>query len=340
MLTVLQSLITPEVPGEIEELVLDNVTQKVLTTVSDDGKAALRIGNFLVTDKTYQSMQQAVLSIAELQAKLQWDSLRDTPDKDPKFQMADVLAVTAEKRDASGDTQVLHVVAQQKESEVAAAEQFSVTISDLESKNENDFSMFWAEKVSQRVYNYREGLKSIDETKLNEQLSDLLSSYLQKDLLPDAVSKSRSQGLQRSRRTRKNVNRFEATLKTSKSDVTSILSTLEKFGKKQGIAETEVEAAEAAKKVSIQDMVRRMQKPKTDAPSMFLSLVVILFAKHHRGVVYATGKFAPKLLKQLKTKLGDGGYEQVEKWKELAKAGTLSKEDRTAMVQMAEEATG
>ncbi|KAF2440258.1 hypothetical protein P171DRAFT_524346 [Karstenula rhodostoma CBS 690.94] len=333
----LNTMITPDVPRDIEELVLDNVTQTILTTVPDDGDATLRLGNYLLKSRTYDLLQQVVSSIAKTQANLQWDSLKATPDKELKFQMVDVLAAVSESKHESGD--MLLTVAQQKESEIAAGEQFSITISDLESKNESDFSVFWAEKVSQRVYNYREGLKVIEETKLNEQLTDLLSSYLQKDLLPEAVSKARSQGLLRSRRTRKNFGRFEATLKTSKSDLTSILSTLEKFGKKQGLTETDAEAAEVAKKTSIQDMVRRMQKPKTDAPLMFLSLVVILFAKHYEGVVYATGKFAPKLLKQLKTKLGEA-YEQVEKWKELAKAGTLSKDDRLSMVQMAEEATG
>jgi hypothetical protein len=303
-----------------------------MTTVHEDGKPIRRIDNYLLKDRVYSIQQSALLELAKTQASRQWDSLKDTPDKDPKFQMAEVLA------SISDDQKVLPTVAKQRDSEVAAAEQFSISISELESANENDFSMFWAEKVSLRVYNYREGLGSIDETKLREQLTELFSNYLQKDLLPDAISRTRSQGLVRSKKTRKNVNRFEATLKTSKSDLTSIISTLEHFDKKQGLSEPDAEAVEAVKRVSVQDMVRRMQKPKTDAPSMFLSLVVVLFAKHHHGVVYATGKFAPKLLKQLKTKISGEEYEQVEKWKEQAKAGTLSKEDRTSMVQMAEEA--
>ncbi|KAK7188641.1 hypothetical protein DPSP01_005603 [Paraphaeosphaeria sporulosa] len=338
----LNTIITTDVPGDIKELVLDNVTQRILTTVSNHGEGTRRVKNYLMKNEWYSLMQEEVTGLAKTRASTQWwDSLKDTSDKDPKFQMADVLTATVQQKNSnfSEHMHVLHAVAQQKDSEVAAAEQFSITISDLESKNENDFSMFWAEKVSQRVHNYREALKAIDETKLSEQLTDLLSSYLHKDLLPEAISKARTQGLVRSRKTRKNVTKFEATLKASKSDLASILSTFEKFGRKQGLVETDGEAAEAAKKASIQDMVRRMQKPKTDAPSMFLSLVVILFAKHHPGVVYATGKFAPKLLKQLKTKLDDESYEQAEKWKELAKAGSLTTDDRAFMVQMAEAAT-
>ncbi|KAF9734965.1 hypothetical protein PMIN03_011778 [Paraphaeosphaeria minitans] len=334
----LNTIITTEVPDDIKELVLDNIAEGILTTVSNDGEATLRIDNYLIRRKRYNLMQEVLSGIAGSCASIQWNNLKDTPDKDPKFQMADVLAAAAQQKDLSEHLRMLLTVAQQKDSEVAAAENFSITISDLESNNENDFSTFWADKVSQRVHNYCDGLKPIDDAKLNEQLTDLLASHLQKDLLPDAVSKARIQGLVRSRRTRKNVTRFEASLKASQSNLASALSTLEKFSKKQDLGGIDADAAEAAKKTSVQDMVRRMQKPRTDAPAMFLSLVVILFAKHHPGVVYATGKFAPKLLRQLKTKLDRGPYEQVEKWKELAKAGELASEDRACMVQMAEGA--
>jgi hypothetical protein len=69
---------------------------------------------------------------------------------------------------------------------------------------------------------------------------------------------------------------------------------------------------------------------------LFLMLVIVLFAKHHDGVVYATGKFAPKLLKELKGKMESEQYGQVEKWKEAAKTSSLTAEDRADMVKMAE----
>lgn len=335
----IQSLITLEVPGDIRGLVLDHVTQRVLLALSDNDEATRRIDDLLIKDQHYHDIQAHVSSFAKKDAFIQWESLKDTPDKDPKFQMADVLTAITRENYASIDRQVLQAVAEQKDSELVAADKFMVTMSELEAQNEDDFSKFWAEKVSQRVYNYYEGLKAIEETKLKEQLTDLLSIYLQKDLLPDAISKARLQGLVRSRKTRKSVNRFEAALKASKSDLFSVLSTLEKFGRKQGLMEIDVKVAEVAKRETIQDMIRRMQRAKTDAPSMFLSLVVVLFAKQHQGMIYATGKFAPKLLKQLKTELGGEAYEQVEKWKDSAKAGSLSNEERMAMLQMVEQAS-
>jgi hypothetical protein len=86
----------------------------------------------------------------------------------------------------------------------------------------------------------------------------------------------------------------------------------------------------------LDDMLRRFKKQKaSDGPVLFLTLVVVLFAKQHDGVVYATGKFAPKLLKLLKGKLEDEQYEQVERWKEAAKTNSLTAEDKAAMAKMA-----
>lgn len=278
----------------------------------------------------YDNQRQAFLDLTKNQATRHWERLKEIPDKDPKFQLAELVTSIPD-----GD-HLLRTLAQGKEFETAASEHFAVVISDLESQNEKEFGTFWAERVPLRVFNYTQGLKSVQDSKLQEQLSELLSAYLQKDFLPDVVSKARCQGLVCSKRTRKNVNRFEATLKTGKSDLSSVLSTVEKFSKKQGFPEVEADAAAEAKKALVQDMMRRMQKPKTDAPLMFLSLVIILFAKQSEGVVYATGKYAPKLLKQLRTQLSSEEYEKVDKWKESAKAGSLDKMDREAMVQMAE----
>lgn len=84
-------------------------------------------------------------------------------------------------------------------------------------------------------------------------------------------------------------------------------------------------------------MQRRMTKQQKsfDGPVLFLTLVVILHAKHYPGVVYATGKYAPKLLKMLKSKLAEDEYEMLEKWKEGAKKGALGKEEREDMRSMA-----
>ncbi|XPS71085.1 hypothetical protein M3J09_003270 [Ascochyta lentis] len=145
------------------------------------------------------------------------------------------------------------------------------------------------------------------------------------------------EGLVLSRKTRKNVQKLESALSVGNMDVSALTTSLDKFNKKQSINAPTTSALEMSKATMLSDMARRMQKQKkSDGPLLFLTLVVFLFAKHNVGVLYATGKFAPKLLKQLKGTLDEKEYAQLEAWKEAAKAGTLSAEDRDDMKKLVE----
>lgn len=120
-------------------------------------------------------------------------------------------------------------------------------------------------------------------------------------------------------------------------DVSALISSLDKFGKKQSIDAVADLSLESSKATMLNDMARRMQKQKkSDGPLLFLTLVVFLFAKHNAGVVYATGKYAPKLMKQLRSVLDAEQYSQLEAWKEAARAGSLRAEDRDGMKKMVE----
>lgn len=303
--------------------------EHILHEETKDKSNPVRRGDYLLTVQKYNEQLQTFSALAVDQAKHQWDRLKETPDTDLKMQPSEVVA------SIPGDCHLLRYLAQQAEFEAAALDHFTSMISNLEMQNEQDFSEFWSERVSLRLRNYTEGLKAISDAKLLEQLSELLSVHMQKDFLPDIVLKARAQGLVRSRRTRKNVNRFESTLKTGYTNLSSIASIVEKFDKKQSLEKMDTQAVEETKKALVQDMVRRMQKPKTDAPLMFLSFILVLFSRHNPGVVYATGKYAPKLLKLLKTQLSSEEFEQAERWKEQAKTGKLAQKDREQMIQMA-----
>lgn len=268
---------------------------------------------------------------AKAQATGKWEELKETADKDLKFQISDILAAIP------SDRPLLRAVTEEKGTDRVMEEHFWSEISVLESQNEEAFSAFWIERVLSRVHNYREGLQAIEDGKLRDQLADLLSAHLQKELFSDALAKARSQGLVRSRKTRKNAQKLESALAEGKADLKSAVAAMEKFGKKQGVQEPDPASLVEAKKALTGDMIRRMQKPKTEPPVMFLTLIIVLFARQYPGIVYATGKFAPKLLKLLKSTLSAEQYERLEHWKEQAKAGTLTAEDREDMRQMAGE---
>lgn len=73
---------------------------------------------------------------------------------------------------------------------------------------------------------------------------------------------------------------------------------------------------------------------------LFLYLVVILHATNYPGIVYATGKYAPKLMKMLKEKVSEEDMGRLEAWKEGAKTGRVGAEGRAGIRGMAEGAIG
>lgn len=323
---------TAHFPAICQNFVLEWLNQYIDTvyTQRPNGPQLCRVDSFVLTATKNNDEREALFKFAKADAVQQWQGLKETADAEAKFQISSITNVIPV------DQPILRAMAQRKSIEREVEEQFWNEISSFEIQNESDFSNFWVNRVVSRLHNYSQGLEAIEDTKLREQLADLLSTYVQKDLVPDSVTKARSQGLACSRKTRKNVQKLESSMEEGKADITKIISAIEKFDKKQGIQELAAASFDEAKKALVDDMVRKMQKQKqSDGPLLFLTLVIILFAKQYSGVIYATGKFAPKLLKQLKSSLGPEQYEQLERWKEGAKAGTLTSQDKEGMKQMA-----
>ncbi|KAF2797739.1 hypothetical protein K505DRAFT_372226 [Melanomma pulvis-pyrius CBS 109.77] len=321
-------------PQDCHRELYDLVEKQITTTYDQQSNTKLyRAGDFIVAGATYDRERDSLLKMAKVHATTQWHQLKENLDQDLKFQISEIINTIP------SELPLRCAIAKDKSVEKALDERYWNDVSDLESTNEAEFSTFWIERVVSRIQNYTEGLKYIEDTKLRDQLADLLSTYIQKELLPDSVSKARSQALVLSRKTRKHVQKLESTLKSGKMDLSGVIVAVEKFGKKQGLPDLDTASLTGTKDVLISDMIRKMQKKQADGPLLFLTLVIVLLAKQQLGVgvVYATGKFAPKLLKQLKSVLSTERYEQLEGWKELAKAGTLTSEDKEDMKRLAGE---
>ncbi|KAF2131903.1 hypothetical protein P153DRAFT_373757 [Dothidotthia symphoricarpi CBS 119687] len=318
-------------PPDVGDRVRQQVEQFVFNLVQKPDTELHRVGEYWFTEDGYINHKDRILSIAAADANFQWQQLTDSPEKEVKFSLSNITTAITDNEP------VLRALVQERSVEKAAEECFWNTVSNRESENEAEFSISWNERVVLRTYVYNQGLDAVGDQKLRDQLAELFAAYAQKELIPDAITKARSNGLMMSRKTRKNVQKLESRLSTEKMDTSTIVIAVNKFNKKQSIEAPGASSLEESKKTMVLDMTRRMQKQKkSDGPVLFLTLVVLLFAKHHPGVVYATGKFAPKLLKQLKSVLEPVQYEQLEKWKEAAKTGTLSAEDRDEMKKIAE----
>jgi hypothetical protein len=317
--------------SSIPEDLRDHVMRQIETSLSTISEQVLRVGNTFLTAEAQKVEQETLKAHSTDEALSQWQNLKANPEGEIKFSAKDISArITNEQP-------LLHTLIKDRTVSRAVEDSFWCTVATEEEKNETQFADFWTERALTKCHIYKAGLMSVEDQKLQDQLSELLGSHLQKELLVETITKARTNGLVLSRKTRKNLSRFETILKTEKFDLSELISAIEKFNKKQGMDPPDNSALEGAKKVMVSDMVRRMQKQKSsDGPVLFLTLVLVLFSKHYGNVLYATGKFAPKLLKQLKAVLPADEHEKVEKWKEAAKTSSLSAEDRAEMKSMAE----
>lgn len=285
----------------------------------------------MLSEHGYSRDRGTLLDLAKADAVVQWQQLKEDPKTDIKYSLSRIIEQVPK------DRPVLQDLIKDRTVERALEDSFAAQLLQLEKQNEVEFAGFWTDRVTTRAAIYTEGLTAIEDEKLQGQLSELLAQYVQKDFVPDAIAKATLQGLLLSRKTRKNIQKLESALGTDNMDVSSLTASLDKFNKKQSIEAPSGATLEASKETMLSDMVRRMQKQKkSDGPLLFLTLVVFLFSKYNAGVVYATGKFAPKLLKQLKRVLKPEQHAQLEAWKEAAKAGTLTAQDRGDMQKMVE----
>lgn len=294
----------------------------------------VRVGHLILSEARRNDALDELAMYAKADADTQWQALRNDPNRteDIKFSRDRIRDVVPK----AGLVQRL--LTDEKSVERLLDDTFWTAISGLEATNESDFAVYWTDRVVARFHVYRTGVSHVGDQKLHDQLAEVLASYVHKEVVPETIAKARAQGLMLSRKTRKNVARLSSILDSTKTiDIPGIAAALEKFSKKQGITAPADASLGAAKQSMVHDMLRRLQKQKaSDGPVLFLMLVIILFAKHYDGVVYATGKFAPKLLKHLKGNMEPEQYEKVERWKEAAKASSLTAEHRADMVKMAE----
>jgi hypothetical protein len=291
--------------------------QNLVATLAKKTNVDYRFGPLVLTKEQYIIEQDKLLDLAAGNANAQWDQLKENAPHEIKFAMSNIA-------DTNHPTQ--GSLAKDKKTQKACDERFWSTISSLEAENEFAFATYWTDRVTSRVHIYTEGLNSISDTKLQDQLSELLATYIQKDLIPDSIAKARTQNLVLSRKAAKNIGKLETTIAGANSEVGELSNVLDKFAKKQSLPSPSPDF----KETMIQDMHRRMTKAN-DGPVLYLTLIVVLLARHSDGVVYATGKFAPKLMRQLKGKVSEEEYARLEGWKEEAKKGSLTGEDREGM---------
>jgi hypothetical protein len=296
-----------------------------------DAENVSSLNSFLVREDYLNELTESVLSSARERARAKWTQLEQSPEKECALVAFDVYQEFCKDPTCAYDGVLFRAVLEKNEGHAKSA--FAEKIAELEVQNEADFALFWSDRVMARFHVYRTGAEAVADPKLQTQLLELLQSHITKDLVPESLAKAQTKGLMRSKKTKKHTARFSTTLKSA-SDLQSLSSTLDKFGHKQGIASPSPSALTEKKSAQLKELIRGMKKDN-DGPRLFLTLVVVLLANRAPGIVYATGKFAPKLMKLLRGELGEEQYERLERWKDAVKAGSLTTEDRAGMRALA-----
>ncbi|TID17553.1 hypothetical protein E6O75_ATG08299 [Venturia nashicola] len=218
---------------------------------------------------------------------------------------------------------------------VAAMTAFEKRIAELQQENQDLFMSLWTSRAVLKSYLYNAGLQALPTSPLKDQLSELRSAHLLEDLIPNTIKRARTKGLVRTANLSRQISKLETEIAPTK-DVrkSSPQDSISKFAKKMSIGTPSSNQLTTAKKEHIEDMVAAMNKDK-DGPRLFLSLVIVLCASRKEGIIYATGKFAPKLLKVIKEDLDEGLYKRLEEIKELVKLGKVDKTVRVEMRELA-----
>ncbi|RAR00334.1 hypothetical protein DDE82_007415 [Stemphylium lycopersici] len=334
-------VIGSRLPSSIVDRVATRAKDSIISAYPAQEKI-VRVGHLILTETRRNGALDELAAYAKTDASAQWeDNLTNNPTapEDLKYSRARIQTLLP----PANAGLVQRLLTTEKAVEKSLEAHFWTAISALEEQNEEAFATYWHDRLLARFTTYKTGLSGISDAKLAAQLADLLASHAQTELIPDTVSRARAQGMVLSRKTRKNVARLESILDPAKKiDLAGVSAALDKFSSKQNISTLSTSPDSAvlasAKQTMMNDMLRRLHKQKqSDGPVLFLTLVIVLFARRNEGVVYATGKFAPKLLKLLKGRVGESEYERLEAWKEGAKTGKLTAEDRRGMLGMAEQ---
>jgi hypothetical protein len=212
-------------------------------------------------------------------------------------------------------------------------------LEELDSQCDAQFNSMWNSRVMSKIHLYSHGLSEISDKNLHDQLAELLRSHITTELVPSAATRAKSKGLLKSPRY-KVASRLSKTQSSlpGKKDLSAVIEELGKFGAHIELPGLNEEHLQEEKASYAKDMVKTMQRDE-DSARLLLCFLIVLFSSKHQGIIYATGKFAPKILKMLKPALSSEDGEWLDQVKDSVKAGTTTDEMKSKMRTMAADLT-
>lgn len=299
----------------------------------------LTLGDWLILAALVTDLASAATRLGRTTADEEWQNQSETPNHLPTLSPSNFLERFHEESETPLELlRHLWEIKSHDSISMSATTAFEKRTTELQKGCQDQFISLWTSRVVLKSCLYTSGLETLPADPLKDQLSELLSIHLFQDLIPNTIKRARTKGLIRTPHLSKQISKLETEIAPTKEmRKTSPQDTLSKFAKKISLETPSSNQLATAKKEHLDDMVAVMSKDK-DGPRLFLSLIIILCASKRDGVIYATGKFAPKLLKVVKEDLNEDIYRRVEGIKELVKLGKVDKTVRVEMRELAAKA--
>lgn len=301
-----------------------------------NGGDILSLGDWLILAALNNDLASAATRLGITTADEQWNSQSKDLTHSPTLSPPNFLERFHEESETPLEL-LRHLWGIQRNEgiSIAAMTAFEKRTAELQQENQDLFTSIWISRVVLKSTLYSAGLEALPAGPLKDQLSELLTSYLLQDLIPNTIKRARTKGLIRTPYLSKQISKLEIEIAPTKEmRKSSPQDPLSKFTKKISPETPSSNELATAKKEHLGDLVAAMDKDK-DGPRLFLSLVIVLCASKKDGIIYATGKFAPKLLKVVKENLEENRYKRVEEIKELVKLGKVDKAVRIEMRELA-----
>lgn len=208
---------------------------------------------------------------------------------------------------------------------------------ELETGCDDLFKRQWISRVVDQVRLNVGALYSMEDGSLKTQLEELLCTHITTDIVSQTVSRANAKRLLRSPRLKlsSRLAKLTASLENA-TDLASTVEEIEKFNSKIGIENYDEAVLKEKARTNLADMVEAMSKME-DSPRLFLCLIIILSSSQYHGVLYATGKYAPRLLKVLKPTLDSELAQWLEQVKDAIKVGEVTRDMKDKMRRIASE---
>ncbi|KAF3162098.1 hypothetical protein TWF132_009836 [Orbilia oligospora] len=303
----LASKLTPEEQLNVQELFRKKQTRKLLEH-----------GSCLITRELLDELLKSCFGYAKEEAEKTWAAT----EKGRPIALTSITSWRSLSAFLTKDDRLLQAasdsIAQSFLPKVSAS--YSDRIGELREMANTAARVQFVDKVYLRFVINRAAIEKIQDAGVQGKLAQDLMIYYQK-MIVDGLTKLRDRVADTQSQ------RMNERIEDAISTVTNVFSSddikpiaglhviqqeLESLMKDIGVNRSAGEEFDASVKSKMEEMrneLRVQLEKASDLSLMLLVVLILLFSEHEGGILRATGKYAPKILKQLRHRLTDSDYE-------------------------------